>query len=102
MLAGTPNALQWRRVEFDRQGVVVLANVPVSGLRSRLHREDGQVLVLAAVGMTAICGMAGFVIDVSSWYQSQRKQQAIADAAALAAAGDLPASTAQATANAQS
>jgi hypothetical protein len=60
------------------------------------------VLVLAAVGMTAICGMAGFVIDVSSWYQSQRKQQAVADASALAAAADLPASTAQATADGQS
>ncbi len=60
------------------------------------------MLVLAAVGMTAICGMAGFVIDVSSWYQAHRKQQAIADASALAAASDLPASTAQATADAQS
>ena len=80
----------------------MLANLPVSGFRSRLHRKDGQVLVLAAVGMTAICGMAGFVIDVSSWYQSQRKRQAIADAAALAAAGDLPASTPQATADAPS
>jgi hypothetical protein len=64
--------------------------------------EDGQVMVLAAVGMTAICGMAGFVIDVSSWYQSHRKQQAIADASALAAASDLPVNTAQATADAQS
>ncbi len=79
----------------------MLAAVPI-GIRRRLAREDGQVLVLAAVGMTAICGMAGFVIDVSSWYQSQRKQQSIADAAALAAAGDLPASTAQATSDAQS
>ena len=60
------------------------------------------MLVLAAVGMTAICGMAGFVIDVSSWYQTQRKQQAIADASALAAASDLPTSTATATADAQS
>ena len=31
--------------------------------------------------------MAGFAIDVGVWYQAQRKQQAIADAAALAAAG---------------
>jgi hypothetical protein len=59
-------------------------------------------MVLAAVGMTAICGMAGFAIDVGSWYQTHRKQQAIADASALAAAGDLPVSTSQATTDAQS
>ncbi len=63
--------------------------------------QRGQVLVLAAIGMTAILGMAGFVIDVGSWYQVHRKEQAIADAAALAAAGDLPQSTSQATADAQ-
>jgi Putative Flp pilus-assembly TadE/G-like len=58
-------------------------------------------MVLAAVGMTAICGMAGFVIDVASWYQVHRKQQAIADAAALAAAGSLPGDTSGATSTAQ-
>ena len=79
----------------------MLAAVPI-GIRRRLVREDGQVLALVAVGMTAICGMAGFVIDVGSWYQTHRKQQAVADASALAAGGDLPVSTAQATADAQS
>lgn len=57
-------------------------------------------MVLAAVGMVAILGMAGFAIDVGVWYQAQRKQQAIADAAALAAAGDLPVNTGQATTDA--
>src|SRR5436305_255895 len=68
----------------------------------RLREEQsGQVLVLAAVGMIGICGMAGFAIDVGAFYQAHRKQQAIADAAALAAAGDLPASTSLATTDAQ-
>jgi hypothetical protein len=58
-------------------------------------------MVLAAVSMVALCAMAGFAIDVGSWYQAQRKQQAVADAAALAAAGDLPANTSQATTDAQ-
>lgn len=58
--------------------------------------------MLGAVGMAAICGMAGFAVDVGAFYQAHRKQQAIADAAALAAAGDLPASTGQATSDAQS
>ena len=65
-------------------------------LARRARRDDGQVLVLAAVGMVAICGVAGFAIDVGTWYQAQRHQQAIADAAALAAAGNLPLNTTQA------
>ena len=63
--------------------------------------QSGQVLVLTAVGMIGICGIAGFAVDVGSFYQAHRKQQAIADAAALAAAGDLPGNTGQAAADAQ-
>jgi Putative Flp pilus-assembly TadE/G-like len=72
--------------------------------RFRRFRRDqqGQVLVLAAISMVAMCGMAGFALDVGVWFQAHRKQQAIADAAALAAAGDLPANTSQATTDAQS
>lgn len=51
--------------------------------------------------MVGICGIAGFSIDVSTWYQAHRKQQAIADASALAAAGDLPVSPSQASTDAQ-
>jgi hypothetical protein len=51
--------------------------------------------------MVAICAMAGFSIDVSSWFQAHRKQQAVADAAALAGAGSLPADIDQAVADAQ-
>jgi Flp pilus assembly protein TadG len=71
-------------------------------LRERADAERGQVLVLAAVGMVAICAMAGFVIDVGVWFQAHRKQQAIADAAALAAAADLPNNTSQASTDASS
>ena len=62
--------------------------------------ERGQVFALTAVGIVAICGVAGFSIDVGSWYRAHRSQQAIADAAALAAADSLPTSTAQASADA--
>lgn len=58
-------------------------------------------MVLVAISLTAICAMAGFAIDVGRWYQAHRQQQAISDASALAAAGQLPASTPQATADAQ-
>jgi Flp pilus assembly protein TadG len=64
--------------------------------------EGGQVFVFAAVSMVGICAMAGFAIDVGSWYQAHRKQQSVADAAALAAATDLPVSTSSATTDAQS
>jgi Flp pilus assembly protein TadG len=71
------------------------------GFVGRLRAEqDGQVMVLAAIGMVAICAMAGFAIDVGVWFQAHRKQQAIADSAALAAVGDLPANTATATSDA--
>lgn len=75
----------------------------IAAFRRRLRAdESGQVFVLAAVGMVAVVAMAGFAIDAGAFYQAHRKQQAVADAAALAAAGDLPASTSQATADAQS
>jgi Flp pilus assembly protein TadG len=68
---------------------------------SRLRAQRGQVMVLAAVGMIGICAMAGFAIDVGSWYRTHRAEQALADASALAAAADLPNSTSQATTDAQ-
>jgi Flp pilus assembly protein TadG len=67
-----------------------------------LRAQGGQVLALTAVGMVGVCGIAGFAIDTGTWYRAHRAQQAIADAAALAAATDLPGNTAQATADAQS
>jgi len=79
----------------------VVEAVRRSVLRLGARNENGQVLGLAAVGMTAILGMAGFVVDVASWFQVHRKQQAIADAAALAAAGSLPGDTSDATTTAQ-
>lgn len=56
----------------------------------RLHQEDGQVLVLAAVVMVALIGMTAFVVDVGSWFRQQRATQSTVDAAALAGAQALP------------
>jgi hypothetical protein len=50
------------------------------------------------VWMVVLLGMAGLVIDVGSWYRSQRDLQADADAAALAGAQALPDSTPDASA----
>lgn len=57
---------------------------------SRLREQRGQVIVLVAVAMLSILGMAGLVIDVGVWYHQQRAEQATADAAALAGAQALP------------
>src|SRR3954470_2143066 len=68
----------------------------------RWRDESGQAIVLSAVWMIVLLGMAGLVIDVGSWYRAQRNLQADADAAALAGAQELPDDTATAGVMAQS
>src|SRR2546430_7621743 len=50
------------------------------------YGERGQVLVMAALMMTALLGMLGLVIDVGNAYAQRRFMQNGADAAAVAAA----------------
>ncbi|HEY8627235.1 MAG TPA: pilus assembly protein TadG-related protein [Gaiellaceae bacterium] len=57
----------------------------------------GQTTVLTLVFMTVLLGMAALVLDVGSWYRSDRALQQTADAAALAGAQALPESTGNAT-----
>jgi Flp pilus assembly protein TadG len=64
--------------------------------------ERGSVLVMAAVGVVVVCGFAGLSIDVGNVAVDRRHLQNAADAAALAAAQQLPASTTNATADATS
>src|SRR5437868_725254 len=59
--------------------------------RSRLGREEGgQVIAFAAISLAAAIGMGAFVFDVGNYYRAHRQLQAAADAAAIAAAGQLP------------
>lgn len=62
----------------------------------RLAREDGQTMVMAAVFMVALVGLAGMVLDVGSWFRQQRVTQSTVDAAALAGAQALPTDPGQA------
>jgi Flp pilus assembly protein TadG len=55
--------------------------------------ERGQVALLSVVWMVVLLGLAGLVIDVGSWFLSQRQLQAQADASALAGAQSLPQDT---------
>jgi Flp pilus assembly protein TadG len=57
---------------------------------SRCEGERGQAVVFVVVALTVLMAMAAFGIDVGSWYQTKRHDQAVADAAALAGAQALP------------
>jgi hypothetical protein len=57
---------------------------------TNLRRQEGQVTVLVAVFMVVLVGMAGFAIDVGSWFRQQRASQSTVDSAALAGAQSLP------------
>lgn len=59
--------------------------------------ERGQVLVLTALSMTALLGMAGFVFDSGQMTVERRRMQNAADAAALAGVQVLPGSPGLAT-----
>jgi hypothetical protein len=65
--------------------------IPAS--RGERPAESGQALVLSIVFLTVLLGMAALTLDVGSWYRAHRAAQATADAAALAAAQELPEST---------
>lgn len=60
-----------------------------SGVDKFLRNESGQIVVLAAVMMVALCSAMALVIDVGRLMYSQRELQESTDAAALAAAGAL-------------
>jgi hypothetical protein len=62
------------------------------------RRDEGQTIVIVALCMVVFLGMAGLVIDVANLYVTQRHLQTAADAAALAAAQDLPNSSSSACA----
>jgi hypothetical protein len=52
--------------------------------------EEGQFLVLFAMGLVAIMGFTALAIDTGLFYEDRRHLQNTADAAALAGAAELP------------
>ncbi len=64
---------------------------------NRYENQRGQTMVLSLLFMVALMAVATGVLDVGSWYRTHRHTQATADAAALAAAQELPEATATAT-----
>jgi Flp pilus assembly protein TadG len=56
----------------------------------RLREESGQAFVLVAVMALVMLALVGIVLDVGHAFHAKRELQASVDAAALAAAQDLP------------
>lgn len=64
------------------------------------HRQQGSILIVVALAMTALLGAAAIVADVGLLYVTKARLQNGLDAAALAGAQLLPAQTAEAVSNA--
>ena len=74
---------------------MVLVLKRLSGWRDRRRAagDQGVSLVIVALSMVAILGIAALVVDLGNARQMRRELQGGTDAAALAAAQDLPAKT---------
>jgi Flp pilus assembly protein TadG len=59
-------------------------------LRSLWCQEFGQGLVLGTLAMVVILGLAAMTVDVGYWFSQKGEVQKAVDAAALAAAQELP------------
>jgi hypothetical protein len=59
-------------------------------MRRFLHAQDGAIAAVSAVSLVVILGFGAFAIDMSYAYSERTLLQATADAAALAAAPELP------------
>ena len=61
--------------------------MPYLGSLKRLLRDEkGVTLVIAAVGMIGVLGLAGLGTEVGMWYFTKREIQAAADSSAFSAA----------------
>jgi Flp pilus assembly protein TadG len=58
--------------------------------RSKLKDDKGAIAIIFALLLVVIIGMAAFVIDEGSLYQTRRSIQTVADAAAFAGVQELP------------
>lgn len=68
-------------------------------IKTWLKREAGQSIILVAISIAMLCGVAAIVVDVGMVSVSKGQLQNAADAAALAGARELPtAATAKSTA----
>lgn len=62
-------------------------------IKQWLKREAGQSVILVALSIAMLCGVAALVVDIGMVSVREGQLQNAADAAALAAARDLPSAT---------
>ncbi|MGN5374536.1 pilus assembly protein TadG-related protein [Sphingomonas hankookensis] len=67
-------------------------------IRTLIRRREGNVAMIVAGGLAMLTGTAVLGVDTATLYLEKRRLQGAADAAALAAAGDLDNATARAQA----
>jgi hypothetical protein len=68
----------------------------------RLRRqEDGQALIFSVIMLALLLGVSSLVVDGGNALLQRRNQQGVADAAAMAAVKDLPASSSSADSTAR-
>ena len=72
------------------QGVFPMGRGLVHRVRSRLGNERGAVVIFIAIALVALLAMTAFVVDFGRVYATRADMQKTADAAALAAAEELP------------
>jgi hypothetical protein len=65
----------------------------LAGAAPPTDRQGGQILVLFALVLTSLMGIAALTVDVVRLYDTQRTYRGVADAAALAGAQDLQQAT---------
>ena len=68
-------------------------------LRRAIHNECGQTLIWTALLFALLLGIGGLVVDVGHAFICYRELQASTDAAALAAASQLPITTSNESSN---
>lgn len=61
-----------------------------TGCGARLRHEAGQTVVLFAILLPLFLGLGAIAVDIGYWYVVKKTAQDAADAAALAAARELP------------
>ncbi|MEX2409390.1 MAG: Tad domain-containing protein, partial [Rhodovibrionaceae bacterium] len=57
----------------------------IDGVKTWVKETKGSVMVLVALSLPVVVGVAGLGIDLSSWYAERRMTQNIADSAVVAA-----------------
>ena len=53
-----------------------------------LRDERGQTMMVVALCIASLCGMAGFAVDVGTLFRAKRNLQTAADAAAVSGADE--------------